>query len=132
MDIVVIFHCLEKLGGTSSFFIAQLRKALGEITKFARDNGPSIRGQPVRNGAQVGTFRNETRASCAFRNIVVLLMRKWFDILRTGFYRGCFNVRGRVRMMGFDQAGVVEEKLVTAGSAELAASLKKHTNFRRG
>ena len=37
-----------------------------------------------------------------------------------------------IGMVRFDQADVVEEKLVAAGSAELAAFLEEHANFRRG
>ena len=49
-------------------------------------------------------------------------VRERLDILRAGFDRGGFEIRVRVGMVRLDKADVVEEKLVAARRAELAAS----------
>jgi hypothetical protein len=132
MNIVVIFQRLKKFPNTSSFLVAQIRKAFREVAELARDNVPSICRQPLRNCMQVASLTDETRPNRALRNIVVLFVRKRFDILGTRLDRRRFDIRGLVCMMRFDQADVIEEKLVTAGRAELAALLEKDANFRSG
>jgi hypothetical protein len=130
MDIVVIFQRLEKFSGASAFFIAQVREVFRAITQLAGDDCPSVSRQPLRNGVQVVPLSNETGTRRAFRDIIVFHVRKRLDILRARFDRRRFDIRGRIRMMRFDQANVIEEKLVTARRTKLAAFLEEHPNFR--
>ncbi len=132
MHVIVIFEGLKKFTGVGPLFVGQLGKVFREVPQLACDNCPSICRQPLRNRVQVAALSDETRTAGSLWNIVALSMRKRFDILRAGFDRGRFDVRVRVRMMRFDQADVVKEELVAAGSADLAAFLKEHANFRSG
>jgi hypothetical protein len=79
---------------------------------------------------QVAPLRDETRPGGSFWNIVVLCVRKGLNILSSGFDCRRFDVRSGVGMVRFDQADVVEEKLVAPGRAELTALLEKDANFR--
>src|SRR5450432_2610379 len=132
MHVVMIFQGLEKFAGMDPLFVGQLRKAFSEVAQLARHDGPSICRQPLRNRVQVASLTDETCASRSLWNVVVLLVRKRLDILGARLDRRRFDIGGRVCMMRFDQANVIEEKLVTAGTTELAALLEEHANFRRG
>ena len=58
-------------------------------------------------------------------------MRQRFHLVRTGLDGGGFAVNGRIGMMRFDEADVVEQKFIAAGGGELAL-LEQHADFRRG
>src|SRR5688500_11885310 len=81
---------------------------------------------------QVRAFRDESRARRSLGDIVVLGVREGFDVLRAGFDRRGLDVRSGVRVMGFDQTDVIEEKLVAARRAELASFLEEDANLGSG
>ena len=76
-------------------------------------------------------LRDEARAGRFCGNVVVLGVRERLDVLRAGFDRGRFDVGAGVGVMRFHEADVIEEKLVAARRAELAA-LEEDANLGRG
>ena len=93
MHVVVIFQSLEKFAGVNALFLSQLRKIFRDVPQLARDHGPSIFSQPLRNRVQIGALGDEAGARGLFRDIVIFCGRKRFNILRAGFDRGLFDVR---------------------------------------
>ena len=80
---------------------------------------------------QIAALGDEARAGGSFRDIVILRRRERLNVLSIRFDRGRFNIRIRIRMVRIDEPGVIEEELVAARRAELAAFLEKDPNFRR-
>ena len=72
----------------------------------------------------------EARARDAFRHIVVLRVRERFKLVRASFDRRRFQITRGVRVVGFDDAHMVEEKLVRARAAE-DAFLEEHAHLGR-
>src|SRR5436190_11465499 len=132
MDVIVVFQRLEKFANSRLLFARQFREVFGNVPQFARDHGPSIGRGPVRDCMEVAVFGDKPVAGRSLWNIVVLGRGKRFDILRAGFDRRRFNIRGGIGVMGFDQADVIEKELVAAGRAELTAFLEEHANLWRG
>src|SRR6185295_13533413 len=98
MHVVMIFQGLQELGGLRSFFFIQFWNIFWEIAKFACNNGPPIGGQPLGYSMEVRPFSDKAGARYVFRDVVILLMGKWINILGASFNRSRFDVRRRIRM----------------------------------
>src|SRR5256885_16395434 len=94
-------------------------------------DGPAVGRRPLGAGVQTGSCGDEARARRSFGNIVVLRVRERLYILSVRFDRGRFNVSGRIGMMRVDEADVIEEKLIAAGRAELAAFFEQDADLGR-
>src|SRR5689334_15451127 len=81
---------------------------------------------------RIGAAGDEARAGRSFRNVVVLLVIKRLDFLRARLDRCRLDVATGGGLKGFDQADVIEEKLVAAGRSELTALLEEAADLRSG
>ena len=68
---------------------------------------------------EVGAFGDESSAEAVRRDVIVAVMIEGFDVLRARFDCCRFDVSVEVGVMGFHDAGVVEQELVGFWGAEL-------------
>src|SRR6266481_1581098 len=107
MDIVMVFQSLKEFTHFGALGIGKLRKLLGEITGFARHNGPTFFCQSLRDSVSGGSIRNESRPGRTFRYAVVFPVEKRFHFVGARFDRRSLRVDVVCGMISLDQTDMI-------------------------
>lgn len=119
VHVVVIVEFLKERADLGHLFVRERGEVFWKVTEFGGDDGPAIGGQPAGDRVEVGTFGDEPSAETVGRNVIVAVMIEGFDVLRAGFDCRRFDVSVEIGVVGFHDAGVVEQELVGFWGTEL-------------
>jgi hypothetical protein len=131
LDVVVVVELVQKFTDLDAGSFVELGIVFSEVTKFCGDDTPTVFPKPGRNGMNVFDAGDEAGAGVTFGDVIVGLGGDGFEIVGAGLDCGGFKVGRCDRMMGFDEADVIEKKFVAAGAAENAL-FEHYAHFRCG
>jgi len=131
MHVVVLVQLVQKLTDFIALRLGEFGELFGNVTDFAGHHGPAVGSQPFGNRGHGGAFADELRAGApsgmSSFSSCVSVSTSLAPASIAAASRSMFDVR----MMRFDQAHVVKQKLVAAAGGQLAL-FEQHADFRRG